>query len=201
MKKILILSFLITTILSARMKVKLKANDVNITMNDTSNDTDKDTTPIIDEGDDIIRKLDDNDTDDDMDDDDDTDDDMDDDDDTAYYAFMVQLTNTDNGNKMLVDASGYPLYTYSSDNSTSSCYGPCASRWPPLILNGDFDFEAMPPLNSSDFSLIKRKDGFDQLSFKNAPLYYSIKDRSPNSKPKGHSKKENDGLFSSVTLK
>lgn len=113
MKKILILSFLITTILSARMKVKLKANDANITMNDTSNDTDKDTSPIIDEGDDIIRKLDDNDTDDDMDDDDDTDDDLDDDDDTAYYAFMVQLTNTDDGNKMLVDASGYPLYTYS----------------------------------------------------------------------------------------
>ena len=198
MKNILILSLLLTTILSARMKAKLKSNDSIITMNDTTNDTDTDTTPIKDDDDDI-RKLDDNDTDD-M--NDDNEDDMDDDDDdTAYYAFMVQLTNTDDGNKILVDASGYPLYTYSSDNSTSSCYGPCASRWPPLILNGDFDFEALPPLNSSDFSLIKRKDGFDQLSFKNAPLYYSIKDRSPNSKPKGHSKKENDGLFSSVTLK
>ena len=198
MKNILILSLLLTTILSARMKAKLKSNDSIITMNDTTNDTDTDTTPIKDDDDDI-RKLDDNDTDD-M--NDDNEDDMDDDDDdTAYYAFMVQLTNTDDGNKILVDASGYPLYTYSSDNSTSSCYGPCASRWPPLILNGDFDFEALPPLNSSDFSLIKRKDGFEQLSFKNAPLYYSIKDRSPNSKPKGHSKKENDGLFSSVTIK
>ena len=198
MKNILILSLLLTTILSARMKAKLKSNDSIITMNDTTNDTDTDTTPIKDDDDDI-RKLDDNDTDD-M--NDDNEDDMDDDDDdTAYYAFMVQLTNTDDGNKILVDASGYPLYTYSSDNSTSSCYGPCASRWPPLILNGDFDFEALPPLNSSAFSLIKRKDGFDQLSFKNAPLYYSIKDRSPNSKPKGHSKKENDGLFSSVTIK
>lgn len=198
MKNILILSLLLTTILSARMKAKLKSNDSIIAMNDTTNDTDTDTTPIKDDDDDI-RKLDDNDTDD-M--NDDNEDDMDDDDDdTAYYAFMVQLTNTDDGNKILVDASGYPLYTYSSDNSTSSCYGPCASRWPPLILNGDFDFEALPPLNSSDFSLIKRKDGFDQLSFKNAPLYYSIKDRSPNSKPKGHSKKENDGLFSSVTIK
>ena len=198
MKNILILSLLLTTILSARMKAKLKSNDSIITMNDTTNDTDTDTTPIKDDDDDI-RKLDDNDTDD-M--NDDNEDDMDDDDDdTAYYAFMVQLTNTDDGNKILVDASGYPLYTYSSDNSTSSCYGPCASRWPPLILNGDFDFEALPPLNSSDFSVIKRKDGFDQLSFKNAPLYYSIKDRSPNSKPKGHSKKENDGLFSSVTIK
>ena len=198
MKNILILSLLLTTILSARMKAKLKSNDSIITMNDTTNDTDTDTTPIKDDDDDI-RKLDDNDTDD-M--NDDNEDDMDDDDDdTAYYALMVQLTNTDDGNKILVDASGYPLYTYSSDNSTSSCYGPCASRWPPLILNGDFDFEALPPLNSSDFSLIKRKDGFDQLSFKNAPLYYSIKDRSPNSKPKGHSKKENDGLFSSVTIK
>ena len=199
MKNILILSLLLTTIFSARMKAKLKSNDSIITMNDTTNDTDTDTTPIKDDDDDDIRKLDDNDTDD-M--NDDNEDDMDDDDDdTAYYAFMVQLTNTDDGNKILVDASGYPLYTYSSDNSTSSCYGPCASRWPPLILNGDFDFEALPPLNSSDFSLIKRKDGFDQLSFKNAPLYYSIKDRSPNSKPKGHSKKENDGLFSSVTIK
>ena len=198
MKNILILSLLLTTILSARMKAKLKSNDSIITMNDTTNDTDTDTTPIKDDDDDI-RKLDDNDADD-M--NNDNEDDMDDDDDdTAYYAFMVQLTNTDDGNKILVDASGYPLYTYSSDNSTSSCYGPCASRWPPLILNGDFDFEALPPLNSSDFSLIKRKDGFDQLSFKNAPLYYSIKDRSPNSKPKGHSKKENDGLFSSVTIK
>ena len=199
MKNILILSLLLTTILSARMKAKLKSNDSIITMNDTTNDTDTDTTPIKDDDDDI-RKLDDNDTDD-MNDDNEDDMDDDDDDDTAYYAFMVQLTNTDDGNKILVDASGYPLYTYSSDNSTSSCYGPCASRWPPLILNGDFDFEALPPLNSSDFSLIKRKDGFDQLSFKNAPLYYSIKDRSPNSKPKGHSKKENDGLFSSVTIK
>ena len=197
MKNILILSLLLTTILSARMKAKLKSNDSIITMNDTTNDTDTDTTPIKDDDDDI-RKLDDNDTDD-M--NDDNEDDMDDDDDTAYYAFMVQLTNTDDGNKILVDASGYPLYTYSSDNSTSSCYGPCASRWPPLILNGDFDFEALPPLNSSDFSLIKRKDVFDQIYFKNAPLYYSIKDRSPNSKPKGHSKKENDGLFSSVTIK
>ena len=54
MKNILILSLLLTTILSARMKAKLKSNDSIITMNDTTNDTDTDTTPIKDDDDDTL---------------------------------------------------------------------------------------------------------------------------------------------------
>lgn len=134
------------------------------------------------------------------DDDDDDDDDIDNDDDTAYYAFIVQLTNTDDGSKILVDASGYPLYTYSNDNGTSNCHGPCASRWPPLIVDGDFDLKAFPPLNKTDFTLIPRRDGFTQLSFNNAPLYYSTKDKNPNTKPKGDGHKENNGIFSTVKV-
>lgn len=134
------------------------------------------------------------------DDDNDDDDDIDNDDDTAYYAFIVQLTNTDDGSKILVDASGYPLYTYSNDNDTSNCHGPCASRWPPLIVDGDFDLKAFPPLNKTDFTLIPRRDGFTQLSFNNAPLYYSTKDKNPNTKPKGDGHKENNGIFSTVKV-
>ena len=132
--------------------------------------------------------------------DDDDDDDDDNDDDTAYYAFIVQLTNTDDGSKILVDASGYPLYTYSNDNGTSNCHGPCASRWPPLIVDGDFDLKAFPPLNKTDFTLIPRRDGFTQLSFNNAPLYYSTNDKNPNTKPKGDGHKENNGIFSTVKV-
>lgn len=156
-------------------------------INDTNNSND-------------LNKKNNNDDDDNVDDDDNNDDDDNGDDDTAYYAFIVQLTNTEDGKKILVDASGYPLYTYSNDKGTSNCHGPCASRWPPLIVDGNFDLKALPPLNKKDFTLIPRRDGFTQLSFKNAPLYYSTKDKIPNTKPKGEGNKENNGIFSAVKI-
>ena len=48
--------------------------------------------------------------------------------------------------------------------------------------------------------LIPRRDGFTQLSFNNAPLYYSTKDKNPNTKPKGDGHKENNGIFSTVKV-
>ncbi len=77
---------------------------------------------------------------------------------------------------ILVDDKGMTLYLFTKDTpNTSSCYGKCASFWPPLLtagapVGGD-------GLDASKFGTTTRTDGTVQATYNGWPLYYFAKDK------------------------
>ena len=59
--------------------------------------------------------------------------------------------------------------------TTSSCYGKCATFWPPLITAGKAT--AGPGVKASLLGTTKRKDGKLQVTYKGHPLYTFLKDK------------------------
>jgi predicted lipoprotein with Yx(FWY)xxD motif len=89
---------------------------------------------------------------------------------------MSSYTKVNDG--MLVGSNNMTLYTFAKDpagSGKSVCNGPCATNWPPLIVDGS-------PTVSGDYSVITRDDGKKQLAFKAMPLYYWSKDTKPGDK-------------------
>jgi predicted lipoprotein with Yx(FWY)xxD motif len=80
--------------------------------------------------------------------------------------------------KILVDGGGKTLYLFELDKSTAStCYGDCATYWPPLLTTGAHD--AGPGVNASLLGTTQRKDGTKQVTYAGHPLYYVVTDRKP----------------------
>jgi predicted lipoprotein with Yx(FWY)xxD motif len=77
----------------------------------------------------------------------------------------VSQTNTAKG-EILTDATGKTLYTFDKDkNGMSSCYGGCATNWPPFLA-------AAGATPSGPYTLVARKDGGEQWAYHGMPLYY-----------------------------
>lgn len=79
---------------------------------------------------------------------------------------------------MLTGPNGMTLYTFDKDatgSGKSTCNGPCATNWPPLMAT-DMD------KGSGDYSVITRDDGKKQWAMKGKPLYYWAKDMKPGDK-------------------
>ena len=77
---------------------------------------------------------------------------------------------------VLTGANGMTLYTFDKDMAgKSTCNGPCATNWPPLMA-ADYDQA------SGDYSIITRDDGKKQWALKGKPLYYWVKDSKPGDK-------------------
>jgi predicted lipoprotein with Yx(FWY)xxD motif len=75
-------------------------------------------------------------------------------------------------NGMLAAPSGMTLYTFDKDTANSgasTCNGPCAMLWPPLMASAT----DMP---SGDYTLVTRADGGKQWAYKGWPLYTYSKD-------------------------
>ncbi|NIZ14105.1 hypothetical protein [Phaeobacter sp. HF9A] len=71
----------------------------------------------------------------------------------------------------LTDGAGMTLYSFDKDSDgTSNCYDGCAAKWPPLVVEG----EATLP---EGFALTERKDGSQQVSYMNQPLYLWVGDK------------------------
>ena len=79
---------------------------------------------------------------------------------------------------VLVGPNGMTLYTFDKDvagSGKSTCNGPCAINWPPLMVSqGDSA--------SGDYSIVTRDDGSKQWAVKGKPVYYWIKDSKPGDK-------------------
>lgn len=89
---------------------------------------------------------------------------------------MAPYTKVNDG--LLVGSNNMTLYTFAKDVSGSGksvCNGPCASNWPPLLVDGN-------PTISGDYSVITRDDGKKQLAYKGMPLYFWAKDTKPGDK-------------------
>jgi predicted lipoprotein with Yx(FWY)xxD motif len=89
----------------------------------------------------------------------------------------VALAKSEYG-RILVDGKGLTLYDFVQDKGpTSTCYGACASLWPPLITKGRPI--AGPGVRASLLGTTKRKDGKLEVTYNGHPLYYFVTDRKP----------------------
>jgi predicted lipoprotein with Yx(FWY)xxD motif len=72
---------------------------------------------------------------------------------------------------VLYDKDHFVLYTFSADHgSTSTCYGECATAWPPLLAKDAPS--AGTGLNGALLGTSKRNDGSLQVTYGGHPLYY-----------------------------
>ena len=77
--------------------------------------------------------------------------------------------------KVLVAANGRTLYLFTADkDKTSTCYGQCASFWPPLIATKP---TVGAGLKASLLGTTKRRDGKSQVTYGGHPLYFFAKDK------------------------
>ncbi|MBO0687064.1 MAG: hypothetical protein J2P45_28270 [Candidatus Dormibacteraeota bacterium] len=89
----------------------------------------------------------------------------------------VSLANSSLGS-ILVDGSGRTLYLFANDTgTTSTCYGSCASAWPPLLTDGAPD--AGSGVNTGLVGTTKRTDGTTEVTYNGHPLYYWVGDKKP----------------------
>lgn len=75
----------------------------------------------------------------------------------------------------LTDGSGRTLYFFTKDaENLNSCTGTCIANWPVYYSE---HLQIPPSLRKADFSVLTREDGTKQLTYKNWPLYYFVKDK------------------------
>jgi len=80
--------------------------------------------------------------------------------------------------RILVDARGRSLYLFEQDKGmASTCYGACASLWPPLTVSGSP--KAGAGIVASKLGTTKRKDGQAEVTYAGHPLYYYAGDQKP----------------------
>jgi predicted lipoprotein with Yx(FWY)xxD motif len=73
--------------------------------------------------------------------------------------------------RILVDARGRTLYLFEKDKGhASTCYGACASFWPPVTITGKP--QAGRGVHAGLLSTTKRKDGKVEITYAGHPLYY-----------------------------
>jgi predicted lipoprotein with Yx(FWY)xxD motif len=74
---------------------------------------------------------------------------------------------------VMADSAGMTLYAFDKDaGGKSTCNGPCAAIWPPLLVTGDGKA-------SGDWTIVARDDGSKQWAFKGKPVYKFSKDTKP----------------------
>lgn len=80
---------------------------------------------------------------------------------------------------VVTDGEGRTLYIFLRDEpgEPSVCEGPCADRWPPLVVDG----EEVPTGMGirGQVGLMRRADGRVQLTYEGLPLYYWHQDSQP----------------------
>ncbi len=73
--------------------------------------------------------------------------------------------------QILVDTNGRTLYLFESDSATNStCYGSCASAWPPATTAAAP--HAGTGASAAFLGTVHRNGGTNQLSYNGHPLYY-----------------------------
>lgn len=78
---------------------------------------------------------------------------------------------------VLVDGRGRTLYLFEKDKgATSSCYGACASVWPPLTSAKGVAAGGLP---AARLGATKRTDGTTEITYAGHPLYTYAGDAKP----------------------
>ena len=93
-------------------------------------------------------------------------------------AGVVSAAEVGNLGTILVTGEGMTLYDFHKDKGgRSSCYGPCAGAWPPLLTDGNP--QAQGAAERSMLGTTRRKDGTVQVTYNGWPLYTYAGDREP----------------------
>src|SRR5436305_7190447 len=96
---------------------------------------------------------------------------------TAAGAANVKTADSSIG-RILVDGKGRTLYLFEKDrNHRSTCYGPCAAYWPPLLIHGKP--QARAGAKQSIVSWVRRSDGSQQVTYAGHPVYRFAGDTKP----------------------
>jgi predicted lipoprotein with Yx(FWY)xxD motif len=78
---------------------------------------------------------------------------------------------------ILFDGSKHALYAFTRDTSgKSTCYGACATAWPPYIVRGQLQAGPGAGARRSLLGTTTRRDGRRQLTYVGRPLYYYVHD-------------------------
>ena len=95
---------------------------------------------------------------------------------TPASAAVINVGQNATLGSFLVDSKGMTLYLYTKDTpNTSSCYGGCATAWPPLLTVGTP--VAGSGVTASMLGTTTRTDGTVQVTYNGWPLYYFAKDK------------------------
>jgi predicted lipoprotein with Yx(FWY)xxD motif len=87
----------------------------------------------------------------------------------------VNVRSTSLG-KILVDSQGRTLYLFEKDTGPkSTCFGACASAWPPFRTSGKP--KAGAGTTASLIGTTTRSDGNDEVTYNGHPLYYYAGDQ------------------------
>jgi len=93
-------------------------------------------------------------------------------------AAVVSLGSVQDLGMVLVDSNGMTLYDFHKDKgTTSSCYGPCAEGWPPLLTEGEP--QVGNGASAAKLGTTERKDGTTQVTYAGHPLYSFVADKKP----------------------
>jgi len=89
---------------------------------------------------------------------------------------MVNVGQNATLGSFLVDSKGMTLYLFTKDSpNTSTCYGGCATAWPPLLTTGAPT--GGTGVTASMLGTTKRTDGTTQVTYNGWPLYYWKNDK------------------------
>jgi predicted lipoprotein with Yx(FWY)xxD motif len=92
----------------------------------------------------------------------------------ASTGTQVKVSKTKLG-RILVNAQGRTLYMFAADkHGKSTCYGQCATFWPPLLTNSAH--VTGTGVTASLLGTTKRTDGKLQITYNGHPLYLFLKD-------------------------
>ena len=98
--------------------------------------------------------------------------------DSSSSGGIVSAARVGDLGTILVTSQGLTLYDFHKDKGgTSSCYGACASAWPPLLTEGNP--QAQGAAERSMLGTTKRKDGTIQVTYNGWPLYTYVADQAP----------------------
>jgi len=93
-------------------------------------------------------------------------------------AGVVKAAKVGDLGTIIVSSAGLTLYDFHKDKGgKSSCYGACASAWPPLLTAGAPKAEDGAMANQ--LGTTKRKDGTVQVTYNGWPLYTYAGDQAP----------------------
>jgi predicted lipoprotein with Yx(FWY)xxD motif len=101
----------------------------------------------------------------------------------------VGTHHTDAG-KVLASSRGFSIYMFAKDKKggKSTCYGNCATVWPPLLTTGRPVSIKGSGVNSRLLGTTRRRDGKLEVTYNGYPLYRYVPDRKPgDSKGQGFS--------------
>lgn len=92
-------------------------------------------------------------------------------------AATIAAQSEGNLGTILVDSNGRTIYLFEKDSGTkSSCFGGCASAWPPVRASGKPTVGN--GLNASLVATTPRSDGQAQVTYNGHPLYLFAGDQS-----------------------